>query len=387
MRKSVFASVLAVSYAAGAPCNTAADCSLNGDCVQNVCVCDAAWNGSATCDVLSILPADKATGYHTSASSWGGTSVQDSLGIWHLYAAEMINGCGLSSWKGNSVVMHATGFAQNGPFTRLETAIPQFGHNPKAFLAPDNITWLIYNIGGGTWQSPTQNCTGSSATSAFLDIVDPVSPTGDGCGPEPPLNGGCGIFIASSNTPYGPWQIQPLIIRDQNRSALLDCTHTNPSPVFLPNGTVLLAFNAGYCHNHLETIGIATAPHWSGPYTLLKTEPIFLDSNGNPHQCEDPTLWVTERGWHMMVHNFGSQISLYAHSEDAYTWILHTNSSGPYSGSIAWTDGTNDSLDVERPQLLWSSGRDGVGHPTFLVNGALYGNGSSFTLFRPLAQP
>jgi len=92
---------------------------------------------------------------------------------------------------------------------------------------------------------------------------------GDLCGNGPGYNNGCGISMATSASVTGPWKIQPLRIVDQWMSDLLDCTHTNPTPFFLPNGTVVLAFNAGFCHSDLETIGIASAPHWSGPYMLL----------------------------------------------------------------------------------------------------------------------
>ena len=46
-----------------AKCSTSEECSLNGDCVNAECVCDAAWTG-ATCDVLAIEAADRLSGYH-----------------------------------------------------------------------------------------------------------------------------------------------------------------------------------------------------------------------------------------------------------------------------------------------------------------------------------
>ena len=47
-------------------------------------------------------------------------------------------------------------------------------------------------------------------------------------------------------------------------------THTNPSPYVLPNGTIVMAFNAGFCHNHLETIGLAVSHSgWQGPWCVI----------------------------------------------------------------------------------------------------------------------
>ena len=63
----------------------------------------------------------------------------------------------------------------------------------------------------------------------------------------------------------GPWETVPLIIVDQNRSALLDCAHTNPSVIFFPNGSALMAFNAGFCHDQVETIGLGV----SAPTSVL----------------------------------------------------------------------------------------------------------------------
>lgn len=130
-------------------------------------------------------------------------------------------------------------------------------------------------------------------------------PMGDLCGGGPGFNNGCGISMATSKSVFGPWDVKPLHIVDQWTSELMDCTHTNPTPYFLPNGTVVLAFNAGFCHNHLETIGIASAPHWSGPYTLLSKVPImhFPAGSSSPHKSEDPFVWKTARGWHLLTHN------------------------------------------------------------------------------------
>lgn len=127
-------------------------------------------------------------------------------------------------------------------------------------------------------------------------------PNNDTCGIDP-LNAGCGIAIASSSSVFGPWKAQSLIIEDQWLSEHLYCAHTNPSPFFFPNGTVVMAFNAGFCNGHLETIGLATAPHWSGPWTLLSNDTILKNTDGSPHRCEDPSVWYDERGWHLLVHN------------------------------------------------------------------------------------
>ena len=115
---------------------------------------------------------------------------------------------------------------------------------------------------------------------------------------------------------------------------LLDCDFGNPSPWIFPNGTIIMAVNAGYCHNFLETIGLVSAPSWRGPWNFYgTTEPILRNTNNSIHIAEDPMFWATHRGFHLMVHNQirdgGPNPALYAHSLDARTWTLHDDSGNP----------------------------------------------------------
>jgi hypothetical protein len=45
--------------------------------------------------------------------------------------------------------------------------------------------------------------------------------------------------------------------------------------VFLATGSAALAFNAGYCNKHLETIGLAIADSWEGPYRLFEQNAVL----------------------------------------------------------------------------------------------------------------
>jgi hypothetical protein len=312
-------------------------------------------------------------------------SVRDDQGAWHLFAAELINKCPLSTWKNNSRTVRGVGSAPGGPFTIVQQIAPPFSHNPKILRAPDG-TYVLYSIGSSLWNATPEDCgsellghdyNGSPVASASSCVFD-------GCGPEPGCsNGGCGITVGSAQTPEGPWTFAPLVIEDESRSPLLDAQHTNPSAVIFADGSVLMAFNAGWNHNWLETIGLAKAPHWSGPYTLFSIDPILFNSDGTPHHCEDPFLYASKRGLHLLVHNQqDSGVARYAHSADGgLTWVLH-GAPGPYDGNVKWTDGTADSYEVERPQFVFDPDTSA---PLFLTNGASTGN-LSFTLFRPLWQ-
>lgn len=156
----VAAAWLQVSLATA--CATPTDCSLNGDCVDGLCVCDPWWAGSAACDVLAITPANKSDGYHNATfATWGGSelssfgpstppqcaharccrafavSIRDESGLWHVFAAEMLNHCGLGSWKTNSIIMRGeSSGGPGGPFTFAQAVSVPFSHNPKIFRDP-----------------------------------------------------------------------------------------------------------------------------------------------------------------------------------------------------------------------------------------------------------
>lgn len=367
-------------------CASSLDCSLNGECVSNVCVCDPWWSGSPACDVLVLLPARRDEGYRNSSNvtSWGGMSVRDDAGAWHLFAAEMVGRCGLSSWKTNSRVIRGVGAAPGGPFSIEQQIAAPFAHNPKVARAPDG-TWVLFSIGSGLWNTTPSACAAGAAGAAAVGDGDYPGPGRDGCGGGAGENGGCGVSIGSAPSPSGPWTFVPLIVENQNASALLDCAHTNPSVAFLPNGSVVMAVNAGWCHDHLETIGLLTAPSWRGPFTFLSTDPILHNADGSIHHGEDPFIYADARGFHLLIHNMqGAGVALYAHSADAFTWVLHDGEGnpGPYTGVIEWADGAVDNFDVERPQFVFDPD---TGKPLYLTNGA-EGRPTSFTLFRPLAQ-
>jgi hypothetical protein len=84
--------ILAAATLHAAPCTTSLDCSLNGDCVSGGCVCDAAWSGSAQCDVLAVEPSPgfDSSGYRNSSGyhSWGGNAIEVD-GTWHLFVAQV----------------------------------------------------------------------------------------------------------------------------------------------------------------------------------------------------------------------------------------------------------------------------------------------------------
>ena len=113
----------AAQWQCPARCSADTDCSLNGICKADACVCDSGWAG-ACCGELDLLPVDLAQtngGYrHPTVSTWGGNILADSAGAYHMWIAEMAtNGtgsCGLTTWSSNSQITHVSSASPLGPF-------------------------------------------------------------------------------------------------------------------------------------------------------------------------------------------------------------------------------------------------------------------------------
>ena len=81
-------------------CGGASDCRFNGRCDPETaaCVCDAAWRGP-TCAALRLGAAPRDGGFqHENASSWGGSIMHDTDGLYHMFTSFISGGCGLDAW-------------------------------------------------------------------------------------------------------------------------------------------------------------------------------------------------------------------------------------------------------------------------------------------------
>ena len=124
-------------------CSGPEGCSYNGECdiSSGSCACRAPWEG-ARCEVLRRLPVQASSGFQSphdaslpearvNVSSWGGSVVQDDDGMFHMYAAEMIGGCGIDYWEPNSRVVHAVAADPAGPFRYADQVLAPFAHEVR----------------------------------------------------------------------------------------------------------------------------------------------------------------------------------------------------------------------------------------------------------------
>jgi hypothetical protein len=112
-------------------------CSLNGKVGPGGnCTCRAGWHGG-DCQYLNLGPIDLSTpqgyGRAPNVTAWGASLLVDQLvqpPVFHLFATEEMEGCGMASWKSNSQIIHAVSSTAVGPFRRVGVTIP-FATNPS----------------------------------------------------------------------------------------------------------------------------------------------------------------------------------------------------------------------------------------------------------------
>lgn len=330
------------------------ECSLNGDCTDGVCVCDPAFRGS-TCAQLNFKPmtseaAERGAYRHGSATSWGGIPIRDAQGIYHLYVSEIVNNCTLTSWIPNSQITHAVSSAPDGPYEYVSTVFGTFHHNPTVLRHPTENLYLMFMIGGPL--EGTMDCSSRSGTDE-----------GEGLDSS--------ILISTATSPAGPWSepIGPILGRGSDGD--WDYIVTNPSPVILENGTVLLYYRGtpkywgddklrDTSKDLPESVGVAIAPHWSGPYTKRFSTPILAVMN------EDPFAWRDRRGFKMLTHGRDDWWNThFAFSRDGLTWSDGSAiTAGP---NITLSDGTVHAFtNRERPHVYFN---ESTGQPAILFNG------------------
>ena len=162
--------------------------------------------------------------------------------------------------------------------------------------------------------------------------------------------------IHQSKTLDGPWT--PLL-----NNTLGGCN--NPAPWVHSNGSIFIV-----CDETLRR-----AEDISGPWTTVSH---FSHSGEGPKgNYEDPFLFITARGYHLLYHVYNttehpphghecvdSTVSAHGYSEDGFNWFLSPNQ--PYSTQIKLTTGETVTVATrERPKVYF----DREGKMTHLFNG------------------
>lgn len=254
-------------------CTSDADCSLLGVCVNpqtgpalepNRCDCDPGWKGE-DCGQADLLPYRDGDGYiNESAASWGGRPVYDDKSkTWHLFATEIAHRCPLILFMNDSTVIRAEAESPTGPYTRKETVLPPFHHNPTVIGPTPDGYYLIFSIGNTNTEEEQIGC--EHAVPAECDRGHSFCR-----GSHMPYSNGR-INLAYSKSVRGPWTEKVILPYDaDNNASAWNCENNNPTATILPNGTIFLVYRADPCKASKgggagggESLGIATADHWS----------------------------------------------------------------------------------------------------------------------------
>lgn len=308
-------------------CSTAMDCHLNGQCVAGTCNCKAWWKGER-CGLLNFEPAASVEQgiYQPGVSTWGGSVIKSGKdGLFHAHVAEMMAGCGISSWTHNSQSVHFTAKDPLGPYTRQGVVQPRFSHNPSATVLPDG-SWLLYHLGMGV---PRHNAaqgvepvyTNCSQGETFGQPTEWKSAC-DSHGCTGPFDDDWYTQVLRSTAgPAGPWVIHNISTETHNGASTFGINDNGaPLAPHLLNSSTVSEFSIMFaarnryngCHKmDCSELGIARASTWEGPY-VLDALPVCsgpLCRNGTIPDwrvyCEDPYYWRDQDDgtWHALCNS------------------------------------------------------------------------------------
>lgn len=324
----------------------------------------------------SIAPAYPPPELIANTTSWGGSVLQDG-DTYHMFVAEMSNGCGMGTWTTNSQVVHATSSLPEGPYERQAVINPAFSHNPTVSRAPDG-TWVLYHIGCGD-AAPTQctDCAGGNSGHC------PGGPETVSCTPgTTPNTTPTSANVLFASAPHGPWQSVDADLHGAGMPPRMGKFGIdNPTPYFFPNGSVLLLGRCDY-----STVGLIRANSFRGPYELLSE----AGDASTIHGVEDPFLYRDNKGrFHALFHG-GQQggdypaAGAHAYSEDGLTWSYSQGTA--FTTAITTSDGEAHQFNRrERPHLLFNADGQPTHLFTALTNWGKDGTDRAFTFAQAIS--
>ena len=314
-------------------CTSGSDCSLNGRCEDNACVCNKGYSGPR-CGSFKVAPTPAGSGYQLSdedghISTWGG-AVLSHNGTYYIVASEMENHCGMWAWVVNSRISVGSTTSLAEPFQRRILLEPVFAHEPTAIQAPDG-TYVMWYASYNRSFAPCTDCKDGQ--------------TGDCPGPTTPM------FYTEMRTakhPLGPWSDPVRVIDSAPRD-----TDTNFAGVVLPDGGVVGMSRRpkdGGSRMHLVTSDDYTngTSYVEGAAHLFPEVPVWY--------LEDPFLWRDcEGNFHAVFHRLmpngpSGMDGVHAFSTDGTSWVFGGLA---FNDVVSFDNGTNKTFHTrERPHVV-----------------------------------
>ncbi|CAH8281511.1 hypothetical protein EV196_104220 [Mariniflexile fucanivorans] len=291
---------------------------------------------------------------------WGSSVIKGDDGKYHMYASRWPKMLPFHpGWMIASEIVHAVSDTPEGPYKFEAIALGNRGaqfwdgrscHNPKIVKYKD--TYILYYMGSTHpfEEVATDNLSEFNLSSKWCIAA----------------RWGKRIGIATSKSPYGPWERKDAPILDVKPNSYYSFLTSNPSPLIKDDGSVVLLFKGrSYKEDGISnsdmSIGVATAATFDGKYTVIGDEPLFsLEHFG---EVEDPHLWSDNDGYHMVAKDQRGAITgnagdgLLAHSKDGINWVVEENPKA-YTKTVNWNNGkTITQGQLERPFVFVENGK------------------------------
>lgn len=286
---------------------------------------------------------------------WGASVLRGEDGRYHCFASRIPADIPFHpGWMVASEIVHAVADHPEGPFVLVNVALPPRGaahwdgcstHNPKIVAALGRY-FLFYM--GSTHPFPElvgEARRGLTTASEYCLIAR--------------ANKRIGVAVADHLD--GPWMRADAPALPTRPDTFYGFLTSNPAPLVDPmTGNTKLIFKARAAVNGTfgdMTIGLATAPHPQGPYTVVGR--CQFHSARGAGELEDPYLWRDAAGYHLLAKDqhgvftdAGHGVGVLAHSDDALEWRLDPEPLA-YARRVPWIDGTVEAVaNLERASAL-----------------------------------
>ena len=150
---------------------------------------------------------------------------------------------------------------------------------------------------------------------------------------------------------------------------------TNPTPLALPNGSVLLLYKGRSREDYGKmSTGVAFCDHYAGPCRKLGGA-----ITGIPGSCEDAGIYQSPTSgiFRIVLHCGCNYLTVY--STDGVDWTVTKAGSIPWC-AVRWSDGTNGSLTTrQRPKWLRAKNGTVLALLTGAASNAMH-RGDTFTM-------
>jgi len=300
---------------------------------------------------------------------WCGSVIKGDDRRYHMFASRWPKDLTFHpGWMTSSEIVRAVADRPEGPYAFQDVVLPARGaewwdgratHNPS--ITRHGGTYILFYMGSThPFDDPPRGVP--------LLLTDPRAIV---------ARSNKRIGVATATELAGPWTRYDRPVLDTEPGTFYSFLTSNPAPVVHEDGSVLLMFKSrryeGASHSRMM-LGVARAPHYVGPYTVVGDDPVFSSTRFG--EVEDPFVWKTSDGYAMIAKDMTGTLvgekhaGLHARSSDGLHWGLADRPKA-WTRTLRWDDGTTRTLgQLERPFLLIEDGR-----PTFLFAAAGDGPG------------